>query len=356
MIKSTLYILKSKLMAGFFTAIITFTFIAVSFHVVQAEEAGILRNFKRGEKLPPIQLWTVKDRKSLTFAPGNGKPAVIMFFSIRPDFRKKRSLALLSSLSDLADQYKTKLDIVAIYSDNQMKDTVVKYMDSSSINVTVYDDNQKNAYSKYGVFMMPLVVLSDSDGKLHEVIPYTYNVQKIVDSNIKFLLGEWDKEQLTESLKPHETKIKSIEEKEYIRRINYGRIMQSKKMYGQAIREFSTAAKLMPDLIEAHIDLGFTFLLSEKYDDAEKSFREALKINEESDEAISGIGLVYYKRGDIDAAYVELEKAFIASNPRLDVIIALAEIYEKKGFNEKANRLNKLAVSRLMTMYEQRWK
>jgi len=356
MIKSILDILKNKLTAGVITAIIGFVFIAGTCIAAQTEEEAIIRNFKRGEKLPPIQLWTLKDRKNLTFAPGNGKPAVIMFFSIRPDFRKKRSLALLSSLSDLADQYKTKLDIVAIYSDNQMIDTVAKYMDSSSINVTVYDDKQKNAYATYGVFMMPLVVLSDSDGKLHEVIPYTYDIQKIVDSNIKFLLGEWDKEQLTESLKPKETKIRSKEEKEYIRRINYGRIMQSKKMYGQAVREFSTAVKLMPEFIEAHIGLGFASISSEKYDDAEKSFRKALKINDKSDEAISGLGLVYYKRGDIDAAFIELEKAFAAPDPRLDVIIALAEIYEKKGSYEKAIQLHKMALSKLMTMYEQVWK
>jgi len=356
MMNNILDIFKSKLMAGVFSAIMSFTFIAGSCHMAQAEEAGTIRNFKRGEKLPSIELRTAKERKKMSFVPGNGKPAVIMFFSIRPDFRKKRSLALLSSLSDLANQYKTKLDIIGIFSDNQMLDTVAKYIDASSINVTVYDDNQKSVYTQFGVFMMPLVILSDSNGKLHEVIPYTYNIQKIVDSNIKYLLGEWDKDQLADSLKPKETKIRSKEEKEYIRRINYGRIMQAKKMFGQAIREFSIAVKLMPHLIDAHIDLGFALLTSEKYDEAEKSFGEALKINEDSDEAISGLGLVYYKRGNIDAAFTELEKAFIAPNPRLEVIIALADIYEKKGLNDKANRLNKLAVSRLMTMYEQRWK
>ena len=83
---------------------------------------------------------------------------------------------------------------------------------------------------------------------------------------------------------------------------------------------------------------------------------KALSINPDSDEAIAGLGLVHYEQGKIDTAFQELESAFIAPEPRLDVIIALAEIYEIKEMNKKANRLNKLAVNRLMTMFDQRWK
>jgi Flp pilus assembly protein TadD len=181
-------------------------------------------------------------------------------------------------------------------------------------------------------------------------------MKRIVEGNIKYLLGELDKDQLVKTLKPKEKEVKSDQEKEYIRRINYGRIMYGKKMYGQAIREFSTAVKLMPQLVEAHIDLGYALMASKKYEEAEGSFNEALKINAESDNAIAGLGLSYYHRGNTELAFAELEKAFIAPNPRLEVIIALAEMYEERGIDEKANRLNKLAVTRLMMMYEQRWK
>jgi tetratricopeptide (TPR) repeat protein len=348
--------IKEIMTGSLLITIAALAIVMYSFAFSFAEESAVLQNYKRGERLPSIKLPTTKDMHPQLFTPGKGKPAIVMFFSIRPDFRKKRSLALLSTLSDLADQYKTKLDVIGIYSDSRKMDTVKKYMENSSINMVVYNDSKKKVYNKFGVFMMPLVVLSDGDGKLHEIIPYTYNIREIIDGNIKFLLGEWDKDRLVESLKPKEMIIRSKEEKEFIRRINYGRIMQSKKMYGQAVREFSNAVKLMPQLIEGHIDLGFALYKSKKYDQAEGSFREALKINAESDDAIAGLGLAYYGQGKIEPAFVELEKAFIASSPSLDVIITLAEIYEKKGFNEKANRLNKLAVSRLMTMYEQRWK
>ncbi len=323
---------------------------------INAQEPGILQNFQRGDKLPPISLRTFNDPSNPSFTPGNGKPSVIMFFSIRPKFRKKRSLVLLSALSDIANRYKTKLDVIGIYSDNQKASTVQTYIENSGVDVRVYNDGQKTAYNSYGVFMMPLIILADSEGKLHEVIPYNFNIRDLMENNIKFLLGEIDKDELATSLQPKQNIVKSKEEKEYIRRVNYGKIMLSKKMYGQAVREFSTAAKLMPDSIDAHIGLGYALLKTDKYDRAEVSFKKALEITPESDDAIAGMGLVHYARDEIEQALVELEKAFIAPEPRLEVVITLAEIYEKKGQDDKANRFNKLAVTMLMALFEQRWK
>ncbi len=347
---------RNRLTAGLIVIITVLCIVSVTNNFAWAEESATLRNFKSGDILPPINLSTINGSALQDFTPGKGKPGVIMFFSIRPDFRKKRSLALLSTLSDLADVYKSKINIIGIYSDNRETDTVKTYINKSAKNIKVYNDREKNIYNRYGVFMMPLVVISDSDGRLHEVIPYTYRIRELVEGNIKLLLKEWDKTAFIKSLKPKETAIKSKEEKEYIRRINYGRIMLSKKMYGPAVREFSSAAKLMPDITSAQIGLGFALHGSEKYGMAETAFRKALKINPDSDEAISGLGLTYYRQGKIDLALTELEKAFIAPDPDIEVIIALAEIYEQKGMNKKANRLNKLAVTRLMATYKQRWK
>ncbi len=354
--KINLNITGKRLVAGLLAAGAALTLVAGSFSSAMALESGILRKIQRGGKLPQIKLIDLEDSSPLSFTPGNGKPTVIMFFSIRPDFRKKRSLALLSTLSDLANEYKTKINIFGIYSDNTKIDTVKTYMKKSALNIKVYNDREKYIHNKYGVFMMPLVIISDSDGRLHEVIPYTYRIRELVDGNIKLLLGEWDKTRLTRSLMQKEQKIMGVDEKEYIRRINYGRIMQSKKMNDQAVREFSNAVKLIPDMITAYIELGFALITSQKFDRAEDSFTKALDINPESDDAISGLGLAQYGKGNIDTALTSLEQAFISHDPRLEVIIALAEIYEQKGLNQKAIRLNKLAISRLMTMYEQRWK
>lgn len=320
-------------------------------------QANRLRDLKVGDALPGFELESLGGGGKKSFQPGNGKPSAVLFFSDNPEFRKKRSLPLLAALEGLQEQFKQKVSILAVYSDEEQSGrATLDFIREKSLKIPVLDDSRRNVYNKYGIFMMPLVILIDSQGRLQEVIPYTYNIREMVEGNLKVMLGEWKAEQLQEFLQPKETAVHSPEEKEYIRRINYGRVMSERKMFSQAIREFSTAIKLLPNLVEGHVELGFAHLSVQDWAQAEASFRAALKMDAESDGAVAGLGLALYGRGNIDAALPELENAFIAPNPKLEVIVALADIYEKKGNVQKAIRLNKLAVSRLMTMYEHRWK
>ena len=325
---------------------------------VQAAEPkddAILQNYRSGEVLPPFDLPLIEGGPSEKFTPGQGKPTILIFFSIRPNFRKKRSLALLAALSDLADKYKQQIKIAGIYCDDTQHQTVVNYMKASAPHIMVYADPLKKVLDRYGVFMMPLVIMTTEKGKLHAVIPYTYNILELVGGNIKLLLGEWTEKQLHESLRPKKLVARSETEKEYIRRLNYGRIMKDRKMYPQAIREFSVAVKIMPKAIAAYLDLGFAELAEKQWGKAEATFKKAQTIDKDSDDAIAGLGLAYYGKGDKKAAKPALENAFIAPHPRLEVIVALAAIYEGDGNDRKANRLNKLAISRLMNMYKRHW-
>ena len=330
----------------------------VSFLLVlapQTSEGNVLRLFNHGDKMPEFSLPLLGASGHVEYAPAIGRPAVLFFFSVDPDFRKKRSLALLSELDDLAAKYKNKADIIGIYSEEKKADVVLDYMADRGLKINVCDDSQRLVYNRYGVFMMPLVVFVDAAGKLHEVVPYTYNVRELVEGNLKLMLGEWTVEQFQESMQPKETEIKSEEEKEYIRRINYGKVMITRKMYSQAVREFSTAVKLMPKMADGYVALGFAQLNLKQFGSAEQIFRDALKIEADSDEAIAGLGLALYGKGEVEKALPELENALIVPEPKLEVIVALAEIYEQKGNIDKAMRLNKLAVSKLMFMYEKRW-
>lgn len=347
---------RLPLLAALLGVSLFFTIFGSSAWAEEAEKAT-LRNFKSGDTLPSFTLDTIDGQKGKTFTPGKeDKPSMIIFFSIRPEFRQKRSLALLSAMAAVIDHYKNKIEIVGVFSDDQGVQTVKDYVKPFASKMAIYNDPKKVVNDRYGVFMMPLAVMIKGNGTLHEVIPYTYNIRELIDGNFKLLLGEWTKEQLQASLTPTEETAKSSEEKEYIRRVNYGKIMMGKQMHSQAVREFSNAIKLAPQAIEAHLELGFTYIALKDWAKAEEVFRKAQGIDKDSDSAIAGLGLAYYGKGDTDKALHELESAFIAPEPRLEVIIALADIYEKKGDNTKANRLNKLAISRLMTMYDQRWK
>ncbi len=334
----------------------SFVFFMLFLVAVNVSAANTLRNYQQGELLPSFKLKNLDDGRLVTITLGKGKPTALFFFSINPEFRKQRALALLAELASLSARYNNRVNVVGIYVEDEGKEEVRAYLKTIAVKIPVLHDIKRDVYNKYGVFMMPLVVLATEKGKLHEVIPYTYSVVEIIEGNLKLLLGEWSTEQLKKALKPKENIELSKAEKEYIRRVNYGRVMVSRKMYSQALREFNTAIQLMPQKSAAFVEAGFALLKEKKWQQAERSFRNVTKIEPDSDDGIAGLGLALYGKGDIEQAVPQLENAFIAPKPRLEVILALADIYEQRGDFAKAIRLNKLAVSRLMILYNQRWK
>ncbi len=320
-----------------------------------ATAEGTLRNFKPGDLMPDINQPLLGSSKRLSFSPGHDKPAALLFFSVRPEFRKKRSLALLAALDELAGKLGNRAAVLGIFCDRKGGGMVSAFQKERAIKIPIVDDGRKDVYNAYGVFMMPLVVVLDGKGALYDVIPYTYNIRELVEGDLRVLLGDWTKEQFQELLAPKKKKQLSKEDKEFIRRLGYGRVMASRKMYDKAAREFSIAIQLKPKAVEGYVELGFAQLALKRYAEAEATFRKALSIDSEADDAIAGHGLALYHLGRDEEALTELENAIIAPEPRLEVIITLADLHEKKGNITRAMRLNKLAVSRLLTMYEHRW-
>ena len=320
-----------------------------------ATAEGTLRTFKPGDFLPDIDRPLLVSHKRFTFSPGHGKPAAVVFFSVRPEFRKKRSLALIAALDDLAARLGNRAAVIGVFSDRKGGGLVRSFLDERAIRIPVVDDGDRRIYNAYGVFMMPLVVIVDAKGALYDVIPYTYNIRELVEGDLRVLLGDWTKEEFEARLAPKKESHLSKEDKEFIRRLNYGRVMMSRKMYDKAVREFSVAVQLKPKAVDGYVELGFAQLALERYAAAEATFKKALRIDSESDDALAGHGLALYHLGREDEALAELENAIIAPKPRLEVIITLADLHEKRGNITRAMRLNKLAVSRLLTLYEHRW-
>lgn len=311
-------------------------------------ESHELINFKENTKLPAFTLPELVSGKEAAFDPTSGAPSVLMFFSLSPAFREQRSLDLAAVLGKLNSQFQGRVHCAAVFADDQNQDTVKKLIKDKVISIPVFDDGKRQTYDRYGIFMMPIAILTSGDGILQAVVPYTANIDEILANNLKFLLGELSKEQWQESLKAPQNIVKSDAEKEYVRRVNYGRVMLARQMHSAASREFMTAIKIMPNAIEAQIGLGQVQFATDKLDLAEQSFRKALQLNKDSDEALAGLGLVLYKKGEPDQALPILENALISTDPPLEVIVTLAEYYEKKGQIDKAIRLNKLAVSKLI--------
>jgi len=317
--------------------------------------ANMLRGFHSGDTMPSFSLPVLTTGKEFHFTPAATRPTAIFFFSINPKFRRGRALALLSELAALFGRYRGRADILAIYEDDKGAETVKNFLRSLPVKPQVLIDHDHEVYDRYGVFMTPIVIILAPGGRLHEVIPYTYEIKRIIEANMRFLLGDIDREELKKILAPPENKTLSPEEREFVRRINYARVLENKKLFEQALREFQKAVKLAPERPEGYVGMGFMEMELKKYGDAADNFKKARKIDPESDSAIAGLGLVLYRQGDTAKALPHLENAFISPEPRIEVMLALAEIYEDRGEMDKAIRMNKLVVQRLLTMLNQRW-
>ncbi|MDA8160379.1 MAG: tetratricopeptide repeat protein [Desulfobacteraceae bacterium] len=311
-----------------------------------------LINFKDNSKLPPFVLPELTNGKETHFETASGRPAVLMFFSLSPAFREERSLKLAAALDKLQGEFKGRVNFAALLANDQSAEATKEDIASRKITIPVLDDGKHQVYDRYGVFMTPLAILIGKDGSLQAVVPYTSNIDDILANNLKFLLGEISKEQLQEALKPPQNVVLSPQQKEYIRRVNYGRVMLERKMLVAAQREFMTAAKIMPNAIEAQIGLGRVLFASGQTEQAEEAFQRALKIDKDSDEALAGLGLALFKTKAYDRAVPILENALLSPDPNLDVILDLADYYEKNGNITKSIRLNKLAIAKLMKRLE----
>jgi len=313
-----------------------------------------LLHFTPGDTMPGFSLPLIGGQGRVTFRPRRGgRPQVIMFFSLSPQFRARRSVSLAGALGRLKEKYAGRAVFSAVYSGgNSRGDMIDQYIEDGLLPLPVLDDRDKKLYHDYGVFMLPLVLVINGDGALQSVIPYTETIGELVDNNLKLALGEWSLADFRNSLKPRKNIVHSKEEKEYIRRVNYGRVMFARKMYTSALREFNTAARMVPRPLEALVGLGYVHLARKEWGKAEKTFAKALKINKDSDRALAGLGIALFRQGRTAKAMPILENALISENPSIEVITALADIYEQRGQVVKAMRLNKLAIERLLKKFQ----
>jgi tetratricopeptide (TPR) repeat protein len=87
------------------------------------------------------------------------------------------------------------------------------------------------------------------------------------------------------------------------------------KEYSRAISIYQRLALLHPQWPVPHTQLGQVYLVQGKWDEAEKQFRQAWELDKGEEEALLGLGLVAYQRGDIEDA-MDLWRQAAAVNPR----------------------------------------
>ncbi len=109
----------------------------------------------------------------------------------------------------------------------------------------------------------------------------------------------------------------------------------------QAIDQYQKIVLKDPKDAESWVTLGRLYRVSNNSPEAERSFKEALKIDPENDEALTGLGSLYMDLGDTKSAIDKL-KAATDKAPSERTLAALAKAYEDvQDYKSAAETLKK---------------
>ncbi len=117
-------------------------------------------------------------------------------------------------------------------------------------------------------------------------------------------------------------------------------------MLRKAIEQYEKVAEKEPKSIETWLVLGRLYKVGQNSLEAEKAYQRALELDPNSEEAMTGLAMVYSDLGDNRRA-VEMLERVVRANPNLRTLTSLASAYEQmrdyKGAAEVLKRALELA-------------
>jgi tetratricopeptide (TPR) repeat protein len=120
---------------------------------------------------------------------------------------------------------------------------------------------------------------------------------------------------------------------------NTGKI--DEKMLNKSIEQFSIITSKDAKDVDSWLTLGRLYRVSHKSPEAEKAFKQALAVEPENDEALTGLAMVYSDLGDTKAAAEMLKRAG-DKHPDVNTFARLAGFYENmRDFGDAAEAWKK---------------
>ncbi|MCC6537905.1 MAG: tetratricopeptide repeat protein [Bryobacterales bacterium] len=102
----------------------------------------------------------------------------------------------------------------------------------------------------------------------------------------------------------------------------------NEQMVTKAIEQYTKITEESPKEIESWLNLGRLQRVAQNSVDAEKAFKKAVEIDEENEDALTGLAMLYSDRGDAKAAADLLSKV-ASKSPNLRTLMGLAGAYEQ---------------------------
>ena len=160
--------------------------------------------FEKGGPVPDVNLQPlVKDQSGVTFSGLKGEPFIVVFWGA--DLPEKiensaRILAEVESLTPFLEERNVQRFSVNVQNDDPAAINEVAKKSRSSIDIFL--DENKLAYKKLGIFVMPTVLLVDKDGNVSAGLGYSRDLIDRLKGSVEVMLGEKTAEQVAAELWP----------------------------------------------------------------------------------------------------------------------------------------------------------
>ncbi len=291
-----------------------------------------------GQPVPDAQFvgYTGDETKSIhSFA---GKPLLLVLWGGDLEAKKKRAVKSLKTVHEMGPYLKEKgVSVLVVNMQNDTPKVVEEVTSLAGITVPVYKDSSQEAYSSFGVYVLPSFLLVDTSGKVSGGIGYSKDIVQRLRGEVDVMLGLITHEELEADLNP-EMKDVPKEMKLAIRHMQMGIVMKHKGMPDAALRELLKALELEPTLHEARVELGCLYLEKGALDEAIKELEAGLEGEPDSVKAEICLARVSAEMGEVDEAIMDLKGLLFRNGRNSDLHYTLGTFLERQGKNEEATQ------------------
>jgi peroxiredoxin/predicted negative regulator of RcsB-dependent stress response len=297
-----------------------------------------------GDNAPDFSLNSVEG-EATTLDEYKGQTLVVIFW--RTD--QKKSLQALQEAGEIFEKYKQKgIKVVAVVESSDNMEDAQKTITDNVIKYPLFIDNNRQAYSDYGIRVFPTTLVIDKEGILVYDIPshpLTYKIK--LEGYIRKLIGEIDEDELKAILSPKK-KEKDDALLEAERNYNLSMNFVTMRLMDKAIDAAVKSAEAKPEFIKAHILLGFLYLDDGEADLALEAFNNALKIEPDSKDAKTGKGGALILKNEVDSAIELLNEAAVANPYAPMTYYELGKAYEHKDDKDNAIDMYKKSIEKII--------
>ncbi|HER62857.1 MAG TPA: tetratricopeptide repeat protein [Desulfobacteraceae bacterium] len=194
---------------------------------------------------------------------------------------------------------------------------------------------------------MPTVLLVDKNGSVAAGMGYSRDLVDRLKGAVEIMVGEKTAEQVAAELRP-EMREASDKEKSSRRHYDFGMVMLKRGQVDAAVREFTKAIEVDPDMSEAHLQLGCLYLGRNEPENAEKAINRALEADPDSVKGKVCRGELLRLKGRQDEAAREFQEVITLHPDTYAAYYYLARVFEDQKQDRKAMDMYKKAYKAVL--------